>query len=522
MKKNILNILVLIFTIIMLALSIQGNPGNPTEKMLGSSEYKENGPFELSPERGKFSLLYSIVENKTVYFSEPVARFTMPDLAVNKDGKYVSLFPPGISYLIIPGYIIGKYFNFAEIGVIAFISLFAFLNVLLIKAIAQRLGAGSVSATLAGLIFLFATPAFTYAVSLYQHHVSTFIILASLYLLLRWPKKIPALFTVWLLISAGIVVDNPNFFLLIPVGIYALLQSFKLIQTHHSAHSNNTILSVNILRLVTVFAAVIPVAFLLYYNINANGNAFQLSGTLPSAKIENPSSTSTLNDNNTESSKEPEKSAIGFFKTRRMLNGAYILLFSPDRGVIYFTPIILFGIFGMIVINRKKGSFSSLLIGIIGINLLLYAMWGDPWGGWAFGSRYLIPSYALLSILIAIGLNKIKKNKALLIIFILALIYSISVNSLGALTSHKNPPQVEILALEKQTGKVEKYTYERNWDYLRGSGTRSYVYNYHLKNYLSPQAYYYLVLSILTIVSISLLVTKSKSSSTTIKSNKSN
>src|SRR5438105_321550 len=101
MKKVLYEILFVLFCAVVLLLSIRGLPGNPTPDSLNTDAWKEQGPFELSPERGRFALTYALSENHATNFSLPLAKFTTPDLGF-KDGKFVALVPPGVSYLITP------------------------------------------------------------------------------------------------------------------------------------------------------------------------------------------------------------------------------------------------------------------------------------------------------------------------------------------------------------------------------------------------------------------------------------
>jgi hypothetical protein len=127
-------------------------------------------------------------------------------------------------------------------------------------------------------------------------------------------------------------------------------------------------------------------------------------------------------------------------------------------------------------------------------------MWGDPWGGWAFGSRYLIPSYAVFSIFLAFALEKIASRKYLKLIVFVCIIYSVLVNTLGAITTSANPPKIEVLKLEELSGKQEKYTFERNWDYLSNYGSKSYVYRNFLSKYMSPIRFYLVIICTITVV----------------------
>ncbi|MDD2807149.1 MAG: hypothetical protein PHW95_01330 [Patescibacteria group bacterium] len=474
-----------VFCLIILAISLRGMAGNPDSLALNSPVWKDDGPLELSPERGRYALMYSVMEDKSMSFSLPIAKFATPDLGLAGD-KFVSLFAPGISYLIIPGYEIGKMFNLSQVGAFFIITLFALFNAILVRAIAISLGAKKIAATIAAAIFLFATPAYAYAVSLYQHHVSVFLILLSLYLLSRWPNKFWSLALVWFLTAAAIPIDYPNLFLLFPIGIFSLGKIISLKKTEQKY-----ILSVKYIKIATLLAMVLPIAFFLWFNWSSYGNPFQLSGTLPAVKAIDasgkPVNVPLPYDLEAVTKKDlPEKNAIGFFRTRNLLNGFYELIISEDRGITNFTPVILFGLAGLYLLVKKRSLLATTLVAVVGMNVLLYAMWGDPYGGWAFGARYLIPSYALLAIGLAIMLTEWRYQYLLLIVFLYFASQSVWINSLGAITTSKNPPKIEVLGLEKITGHEEKYTYDRNWQYLTTTGSKSFVYNTYLKDKISP------------------------------------
>lgn len=476
------------FTILLL--SIRGITGNPSSQELNNSKWIKNGPFELSPERGRFSLLYSIVEDKSLEFSDQIGKFAQPDVAVI-NGKYVSLFAPLLSFLVIPGYIIGKYFGVAQVGAFAVVSIFGILNLILLRLIAIRLGANYLAASIASLVFLFATPSFTYAVTLYQHHISTFLILISIYALLK-SKKIWSFIIVFFATALAIPLDYPNLIFMFPILLFAIAKiiSFENIK-------NKLLFRINLFKMTAFLVMVIPISFFLWFNQTSYGNPFQLSGTLYT-----PASSQNIKDNTLLSSTAPikknelrEKTAVGFFNTRNIINGLYILFISPDRGVIYYTPVILFGVIGFLLALKKKIQMVYLLTAIAGTNILLYSMWPDPWGGWAFGSRYLIPSYAILSIFIAFLITHWRKKVFFWAIFILILFYSIAVNALGAITTSSIPPKPEVLNLEKVSGLVQKYTYEKSWDFLVSGQSKSFAYQAFANNYLTSIQYYQMTVS---------------------------
>lgn len=495
----------LFFTIclIILAFSIRGLNGNPTVTDLNQTFWREAGPFELSPERGRFALTYSLLEDNSFYFSIPLARFIVPDVGYH-NGHYVSLFAPGVSFLVAPGYLLGKFFNASQLGVYVMISLFALLNLLLIRTIAREFQARDAAAWLGGLVFLFATPAYTYAVNLYQHHFSTFLILLSSLILIK-TKKIWPLFIVFFLCAMSIVIDYPNLFLMFPIGVSAFLRMIAIKKNKTAVK-----LHLNLVHFLTLLGVIIPLVFFAWFNLKSYDNPFQLSGTVKGVneigingqpavtqKIDPEAVSDFVNQSN------PQRSALGFFDTRNLLSGFYLHLFSPDRGVAVFAPVLFLGILGLVIANINK--FKVMFIGVLGANFVLYSLWGDPWGGWAFGSRYLIPAYAILSVFLAIALTKFGRNWLFLLSFSLLLSYSIAVNSLGAITTSMNPPKIEALPLEALSGKRERYSFDRNWEYLHTNGSKSFAYKSWLRSYLSPVEFYYLLTGVLMLTAASLI-----------------
>ena len=124
MKNFFLTLILTFFCISILALALRGNAGSPNSEELNRNYWSDDGPLELSPERGRYALLYSVLEDKSVHFSLAIARFTTPDLGY-VNGKFASLFAPGVSYLVMPGYLLGKYFGYSQVGAFAVIFLFS-------------------------------------------------------------------------------------------------------------------------------------------------------------------------------------------------------------------------------------------------------------------------------------------------------------------------------------------------------------------------------------------------------------
>ena len=449
--------------------------------------------MELSPERGRYALLYSVAEDNSLNYSVDLARFAAPDVAYTISGKYASLFQPGVSFISLPGYLIGRYFGLAQVGSFAVIAIFALINFWLVRVIAIRAGANPLAATLGGFIFLFATPAFSYAVTLYQHHISTFLILMSLYLILRF-KSVISYILVWMMMAFSVAVDYPNFFMMLPIGLLAIYRAFTIQKLEGFIKIN-----LQLLRFFSVIGVILPVVFFLWFNQASYDNPLQLSGTLQQASqidihggpvIERPLALNTKNNTGSDTSNE---AALAYFNNRNITNGFYTFFLSPDRGMLIFTPVILFGFVGFVWALRRGNQYAPLIFAVLGVNIVLYSMWGDPYGGWAFGARYLIPGYAMLAIFISLLLTYWSRKTIFVWLFFIVLAYSIAVNSLGALTSNRNPPKIEAAALERVSLRSEPYTYKRNMNMLDINKSKSFVYSTFVGKYMSAWGFYTLI-----------------------------
>jgi len=178
------------------------------------------------------------------------------------------------------------------------------------------------------------------------------------------------------------------------------------------------------------------------------------------------------------------------------------LLLSNERGIFYYNPIVIFGILGLILAfkNKNNTDLAALISSIVLVNILLYSMFGDPWGGWSFGPRYLIPATALLCAGIGYSLTKFGRNPLYILAFIIVLIYSVGVNVLGSTTTNLVPPKVEAVNLAVPI----PYTYEYNLQLAQANKSGALIYNLYFKNIINVDTYIYFYITTLLVVIISL------------------
>jgi hypothetical protein len=84
--------------------------------------------------------------------------------------------------------------------------------------------------------------------------------------------------------------------------------------------------------------------------------------------------------------------------------------------------------------------------------------------------------------------------------------YSISVNTLGAITSNMNPPMVEAVVLEHTSHIPQPYTYVRNMNVLNENISKSYVFRTFAKDYISARTYYASLAISITVIMAGMLI----------------
>jgi hypothetical protein len=127
------------------------------------------------------------------------------------------------------------------------------------------------------------------------------------------------------------------------------------------------------------------------------------------------------------------------FAPTQLFQGFAGLLFSPSRGLLVFSPILLYAIYSIKPLWRKRHSPDEQLLITLTIAALLlflnycaYFMW---WGGFCYGPRFLSDILPIFVYLISYGLATLPKpSRSLMpwLLFGLTLLYSIGVQAIGA------------------------------------------------------------------------------------------
>jgi hypothetical protein len=113
--------------------------------------------------------------------------------------------------------------------------------------------------------------------------------------------------------------------------------------------------------------------------------------------------------------------------------GFYGLLASPSRGLLVFSPVLGFALWGAIQAWRdpRFGVLRPLSLGTT-LVLALSAKWYDWAGGWSFGYRLLIDTLPLLALTSVAVADTVRRHRPLQVLLMATVLWSVGVQVLGA------------------------------------------------------------------------------------------
>lgn len=488
--KRFLYTFTILLAVVLYAFTIRGNFGNPTPTQIEYELYNSGQPFETSQERSRWALLLSVVNYKTVNIDN-FASMGTPDVG-RINGHYYSFFPPGATFFVLPAFLLGSALNMSQIFTFSTITLFALLTMLLIVRFTQKIGLHWSVSLFSALAFGFATNAWGYSVTFYAHIISGFMILSGLYVTLFWEKYPWAKGAlVWLLYAIAVFLDFPNLFIFFPIVAILTLRGFSVEQLKEKVKLH--------INWAYVFTPLLFISLMLgygYYNYVNFGSPTILSNAIPRVKD---LKTQPNNVVSTASIPESTKNAGQSLQTRNMLEGFHSFTISSDRGILIYSPIAVLFLFGIGFLKRQKKIIEVGLITIPATCLVLYTMFGDPYGGWAFGSRYMLAILPELCILAGLGLARFYNSITVKLIYTVVFIYSAAISLMAPLTTNVIPPLVEARGLGLQA------SYAINWGMLMKNELDSLLYKNVFSHIMSGLVYYFMILTIVILSGLTMI-----------------
>lgn len=501
-------VFILVLGLVVQAATVRGLPGNLSKPSELGGLSREATPFESSHERAPYAEMLSILQRGTIQLSKPLADFGSPD--IGHDGnRYFSFFPSGVSASLIPGYLLGSKFNMGQVGAYYTIGVFTALAMVFIFLICRQIFDLPTWASLAAPItYAFGTTAWSYSVTIYQHAPAAFFAMAIFYFAWRYKQHTRKQFfwasAVWFIYGISLFFDYPNALVLLPFMVYFALSSLSFSMVKRKKKVLRISLNSAILRAMPVFIAL--VIWHGWHNAHFLGSFKTIGNNLPryvikteaQLKAEKTDAKKAKEAADQKKSELAEKKAGGITKALsedKVPRNILILLMGIDKGLFLFSPVLIMGILGIITLRKKQAMEKSILLAFIIADILIYSSFGDPYGGWAYGPRYLVPAMAGLSIFTVIGLAGHRLQILRKIAFILLFGISSAIAVAGAITTNLVPPKVEADFL-----KLNYYNFEHAFDLLTRNISTSYVYNTYFKSVPLTQYAEYLWLSIYAIM----------------------
>ncbi|HEX7596841.1 MAG TPA: hypothetical protein VF518_01430, partial [Polyangia bacterium] len=116
-----------------------------------------------------------------------------------------------------------------------------------------------------------------------------------------------------------------------------------------------------------------------------------------------------------------------------MLNGIGGSLISPSRGLLVFSPVVMFVFWGLVRVWRDRRFAVLRPVGLAALLMcLVVARWHGWWGGWCYGYRLLMDSVTLMAFLAIPVAEEIRGSRILTAVFAVCLAWSVAVQFVGA------------------------------------------------------------------------------------------
>jgi hypothetical protein len=323
------------------------------------------------------------------------------------NGTLFTTVPPGSSLLALPVYLIPSLFishptDFAMqlLGKVSAAAMMAVAAAFIYLA-ARRLWDRR-AARILTIVFALGTGVFSMASQQLINFTGSLLCLSvGVYLLVRGNSKKGYLLGAGFAFAFAGLCQPINLLILAVFGLYVLRRRFRDVYTY-------------------ALGALAPVLFLLAYNWHCFGSplkngepfgfGFMLTGSWAQAV----------------------KVPYSRFIQTPIYKGLPGQLISPSRGIFFFSPILLFAFYGLYLVWRKKTD-SILVYGLLACvpPLIVSGMWTDWIGGNSYGYRITLSAIPFLVLALGPTIREVWASKALKIIFIVLLVFSIFVQVVG-------------------------------------------------------------------------------------------
>ncbi|MCB9418827.1 MAG: hypothetical protein H6667_03425 [Ardenticatenaceae bacterium] len=309
---------------------------------------------------------------------------------IRPDGQCYGKYDPGMSITSLPWYWIGRWvsgaapadyesFSMARLWVSTFNQFVTAATCVVLYGIAYQMTKSSKQALELAFLFGLATLAWPYATTYFAQPLVGLLLATAVFLLLKPLNKLAV-------IGAGMLLGWACITRLETLPLTLLVVGYAAYKTYHQTASWRQTRQ-------QIFRLFIPVflALLIYLWLNQIRSSYVY-----------------------------QSGYAGESWTNRFDLGLFGLLFSSGRGLIFYSPLILLAVPGLVLLWRQSFQAETMLItALFLIQLGTYASWWSWEGGWAWGPRFLVTTqpFLLLGLLPWLEMNRVRPF--LLLLFIL-------------------------------------------------------------------------------------------------------
>jgi hypothetical protein len=243
--------------------------------------------------------------------------------------------------------------------------LFTALTAVWLMRLGRGLGCSPAAATVLGVAYGLATPAYVYATLAYGHQLSAFALFGSFCLIQNRGAELEIL----RLLAAGFLAAYAALVELQVGPVSAILGLWLLFQCLSGGRKSDAIV-------YFALGAVVPTLLLLAYNYLAFGSPWEMGyfhhATAQFAQVHNRQNPLGL--------RIPDASKI------------FPLLWGEHRGLLFYAPILFLAFPGWFVLGlRKQFALAVVSLAIVGAVFLVNLSYPEWTGGWSTGPRLLVP-----------------------------------------------------------------------------------------------------------------------------------
>jgi hypothetical protein len=299
-----------------------------------------------------------ILDDNRFGLADDVGEDMHGNIAINKDGKRYMVYNPGQTIIFIPIYYIANLVSSDEAKAYYFSAFcVSFLNYIvhtlcafILFKIALLLGVVKKQAYLASIFFGLTSYSFVFAQSTYEHHFEMLFILLSVFFALKKDTNHSGLLS-GLMLSIGLVFRTTTI-LVVP--------AILLLQKDNKE------------RLKVLMSLAIGVAFVFLYNYYRFGNPLETGYSLAWSLA--------------------HSDKFDFWSISRIPEAFFGFLFSPGKGLLFFSTTIIISFAGIKTFWKKQRLIFCCVL-LISVSYLITFSLNFAWHGsiWSYGPRYILP-----------------------------------------------------------------------------------------------------------------------------------